>query len=67
MEILASTLDIIGKIMIAYTALAVHNRVQKEQKIDAPVFQSIKWEKVMGIVGIILMILGYLLHIFIKL
>lgn len=67
MEILASTLDIIGKIMVAYTALAVHHRVQKEQKIDAPVFQAMKWEKVSGVAGIILMILGYLLHLFIKL
>lgn len=63
MEILASTLDIIGKVMVAYTALAVHSRVRKEQKIDVSVFRAMKWEKISGIAGIILMIIGYFLHI----
>lgn len=66
MEIFASTLDIVGKVMVAYTALAVHGRVRKEQKIDASVFRAMKWEKISGVTGIILMILGYLLHLFIR-
>lgn len=66
MEILASTLDILGKVMVAYTALAVHGRVRKEQKIDASVFSAMKWEKFVGMAGIVLMVLGYLLHLSIK-
>lgn len=65
MNILALTLDIIGKVMIAYTALAVHGRVRKEQKIDAIVFRVMKREKVVGITGIIFMIAGYIIHVFI--
>lgn len=65
MNILALTLDIIGKVMIAYTALAVHGRVRKEQKIDAIVFRVMKREKVIGITGIIFMIAGYIIHVFI--
>lgn len=67
MEILASTFDIIGKVMIAYTALAVHGRVRKEAKIDASVFNAMKREKIIGVAGIVLMVLGYLLHLSIKL
>lgn len=67
MEIFASTLDIIGKVMIAYTALAVHGRVRKEAKIDASVFNAMKREKIIGVAGIVLMVLGYFLHLFIKL
>lgn len=67
MEMLALTLDISGKVMVAYTAIAVHGRVQKEQKIDRAVFRAMKLEKTIGITGIILMILGYLLHLFITL
>lgn len=67
MEIFASTLDIIGKVMVAYTALAVHSRVRKEQKIDAAVFRAMRREKLSGIAGIVLMILGYLIHLLIKL
>ncbi|MCI0566383.1 hypothetical protein L0Y46_04285 [bacterium] len=66
MEILASTLDIIGKVMVAYTALAVHGRVRKEQRVDASVFRAMKWEKIMGITGIILMVFGYLIHLLLK-
>ncbi len=63
LKFLAFTLDIIGKVLVAYTALAVHGRVQKEKEIDASVFHAMKWEKVGGISGIIFMIIGYILHI----
>jgi hypothetical protein len=64
MEIIAYTLDITGKIMVAYTALAVHNRVRQEHKIDGAVFRTMNREKILGIAGIILMIMGYLLHVY---
>jgi len=63
MENLAFTVDIIGKVMIAYTALAVHNRVRKDHKIDKDVFRTMKHEKIIGILGIVLMIAGYIIHI----
>lgn len=63
MEILALTLDILGKILVAYTALAVHIRVQRERKMDTSVFRVMEFEKWSGIVGIVLMILGYVLHV----
>lgn len=66
MEIVASTLDIIGKIMIAYTALAVHGRVWKEHKIDKAVFLAMRRERFIGIVGIVFMVSAYFLHLAIK-
>lgn len=64
MENLAFTLDIIGKIMVAYTALAVHDRVRQEHKIDRAVFRVMKREKTIGLAGIIFMLAGYIIHIF---
>jgi len=64
METIALTLDIIGKIMIAYTALAVHSRFRKEHKIDDVVFRVMKREQTIGILGIVFMISGYVLHIY---
>lgn len=61
-EFVGFTLDVVGKIMIAYTALAVHHRFRKEHKIDERVFRSMKREQVIGIAGITLIILGYLLQ-----
>lgn len=63
MEIIASTLDILGKVMVAYTALAVHSRVRKEHKIDKAVFRAMRREQLIGIAGIIFMVGGYFLHI----
>lgn len=63
MEIIVSTLDIIGKIMVAYTAIAVHHRVWKEHKIDRAVFRAMKREQWIGIAGIGFMIVAYFLHI----
>lgn len=63
MEFLGFTLDVIGKVMVAYTAIAVHRRVWKEHKIDKAVFTAMKSEQIIGIIGIILIVIGYLLQI----
>jgi len=57
------TLDVIGKVMIAYMAIVVHHRFRKEHKIDKYVFRAMKKEQIVGAVGIGLIILGYLLQI----
>jgi len=61
METLSSSLDVIGTIMIAYAALSVHDRVRKDKKIDESVFRTMKWERSIGIMGIMLIVLGYLI------
>jgi flagellar biosynthesis component FlhA len=62
-EFIGFTLDVIGKLLIAYTAIRVHFRVWKEHKIDEYIFKEMKHERVYGIIGIILIILGYILQI----
>ena len=52
------------KVMIAYTALAVHRHVWKEHKIDKTVFHIMRREQLIGILGIILMVSAYFLHIY---
>lgn len=63
LEFLGFTLDVIGKIMVAYTAIAVHRRVWKEHKIDKTVFTAMRKEQVIGIIGIVLIVIGYLLQL----
>lgn len=63
MELLGHTLDVTGKVMIAYTAIAVHHRFRKEHKIDEAVFKQMRKEQVIGVIGIILIIAGYILEI----
>jgi uncharacterized membrane protein YidH (DUF202 family) len=66
-ELLGFTLDVIGKVMVAYAALKVHYRFWKEQKIDELVFKEMQREQILAIIGIILIIVGFILQISSKL
>lgn len=63
MQIIGYTLDLFGKLLIAFTAIMVHHRVQQEHKIDKQVFDEMKKEKVLAMIGILLMIIGYFFHL----
>lgn len=62
-ELLGFILDVVGKVMVAYTAIAVHRRFWKEHKIDEFVFNSMKREQVIGIAGITLIVIGFFLQL----
>lgn len=63
MEVLGLTLDVIGKILVAYMALRVHHRFWQEHKIDDKVFADMKREQVIGLFGIILIIVGFVFQL----
>lgn len=63
MELLGFTLDVIGKVMIAFTALMVHHRFRKEHKVDESVFRIMRREQVIGMIGIILIVIGFVLQL----
>lgn len=63
LNVFGFTLDVIGKIIIAYTALAVHHRFHHEHKVDKAVFKIMKKEYNYGLLGIGLIILGYVLQL----
>jgi len=57
------TLDAIGTILIAYTALKVHDRVRRDHHIDSGVVSEMGRERTMGIVGIAFIIIGYIFQV----
>lgn len=63
MEFIGFTLDVIGKVMVAFTAIMVHHRFRKEHRVDDAVFKMMKMEQMIGILGVILIIIGFLLQI----
>ena len=63
MEFIGFTLETIGKVLVAYTALMVHHRVWKEHSIDKKVFIEMRREQVLGIIGISFIIVGYFVQI----
>jgi len=57
------TIGTLGKLLVAYAALAVHHRFLNEHKIDRSVFKTMKIESRWGVVGIALIIVGYFLEL----
>lgn len=49
--------------MIGVAVYLVHRKVIKEEKIDKVVFKEMKKEKGLVVIGIILMIIGYLMQL----
>ena len=60
---IAGVLDVIGVVLIATVVFRVHGHVLKERKIDDDVLTSMKRERGYVLVGVALIILGYLLEL----
>ena len=60
----ATTFDFTGKILIIVTALLVHKRVKIEHRINKKVLREMKLEQGFGILAIIFLVLGYVLHLY---
>ncbi len=52
-----------GELLIAFTVLKVHHRVLHDHKIDKKVFQDMRLEQIMGVVGVIMIIIGAALEL----
>jgi len=61
MEFAAATFEVIGSVLIGWAALRVHHRVLNEHKIDKKVVMTMRIEQKLGVLGILLVILGYIL------
>jgi len=57
------TFEVLGTVLIAHTALSVHGRVRKEHLIDEKVISEMKREHALGISGIVLILIGYVLQL----
>lgn len=58
------TISIIGKIMLAVGVLIAHTELAHERRVDLEVLKSFKLERVLTILGIILMAAGYAMEIY---
>lgn len=64
LEFIGETLDVFGKVLIALTAIAVHDTVIKEHKIDEAVGKTVRKEHVLAFLGITFILAGYTLRQF---
>lgn len=57
------TMQVTGEVMIGLTAIMVHRSVGKEHKINPVVYKEMQREQFIGILGIILLVVGYFIQI----
>lgn len=58
------TIGTLGKVLLGVTVIAVHWRIFKEHKIDKQVLKELKRERMFGLIGIGLIILGYFFELY---
>lgn len=63
LQTLGFILHTAGEVFIAYTVLRVHRRMLVEKKIDRDVFKEIRFEQLIGFLGITLIIVGFILEL----
>jgi len=61
-ELIGYTLSILGKLLIAVSVLIVHIKISREHKIDAKISKEVRHELYLTIIGIILIVIGYILE-----
>ncbi len=58
------TLDFIGKIIVSYTAISVHQKVRHEHKIDENVFKEMGREQRYAFLGMVFMAIGFFIEFY---
>jgi len=61
-EFVGDVLDVLGKVMIAMTALAVYDTLTRKQKVEATADKGIRREHIYAFLGITLIIAGFTLR-----
>ena len=57
------SLKTLGEVVVGLAVILVHVRIMKEHKLDRRVYKSIRNEKFWGLVGVVLIISGFLLEV----
>jgi len=58
------TLSLMGKVMIALAVLMAHTDLAHEHRVDAKVIRSFHKEKILTIIGILLIGIGYIAEVY---
>lgn len=57
------TLGLIGKVLLGVTVIMVHRKITHEKRIDGIVLMEMRREQVVAVVGVCLMLIGYILEL----
>lgn len=63
LNLIGFTFDVIGKVLLGVAVLLAHRRIMEEHKIDKKVLIELRREQILGVIGVILIIIGYFLQL----
>ena len=66
LEIIGFSLDVLGKVLLGVTVLLAHRRIVQEHRIDRQVLTEMRREQLLGVLGIVLIVVGFLLQLLSK-
>lgn len=66
LDYISTIFTFLGTLMIAFAALRVHHRVLNERKIDDAVLKAMKIERIIGVLGVCMTILGFMIETFLR-
>lgn len=58
------TVSVAGKVMLAWGVLAAHSELAHEKRIDKEVLKTFRFERILTIIGLILIVGGYAMEIY---
>lgn len=61
-ELVGESLTMIGEVIVAVMVIGVHHRVKMKHKIDKSVSDLMTMEQTLGLLGVSLIVLGYLIE-----
>ena len=62
-QLIGMTAEAVGTLLIAFTVIRTHGIVSRERRIDKRVLQAIHWERMMAVVGVICLFIGYIFQV----
>lgn len=63
LSIIGFTIDVMGKILLGISVYLVHSRVTREMKINKNVLREMNRERSLALIGLVLIIIGYLMQL----
>lgn len=61
-ELLGLFVQTLGELFVVFTVLRVHRRVLDEKRIDREVMEEMKFEQFMGVLGGVLILIGFFIQ-----
>lgn len=64
MDTVIITIETLGTLLIAWAAIRVHHRFLNEHRVDQKVFNTMRAEQKLGILGMVLVVISYILNLY---